>query len=175
MHQNTKAQCPKILQFMAFHEAGHKILYGRFGGNGNAVITKKRGRNRGEVIWGGQFRVLGSLAHVHQAMRNAGMDPGIELPENWEVLVGMAGLVAEEIFRRETDDPRVIADEIRERIMDGEASETDLDFMKIEDIDAFELNYADVELVWQYLQEDWELVQEEAGFLIEEALDGISA
>jgi hypothetical protein len=175
MHQNTKTHCPKILQFMAFHEAGHKILYGRFGGNGNAVITKKLDTKSGEVIWGGQFRVLGSLAHVHEAMRNAGMDLGIELPQNWEVLVGLAGLVAEEIFRGETNDPRVIADEIRERIMAGEASETDLDLMRIEDIDAFELSYGDVELVCQYLREDWELVEEEVGFLIEEALDGVSA
>jgi hypothetical protein len=159
---------------MAIHEAGHKILYERFGGSGEAVITKKRDGKGGEVIWGGQFRMAGDLALTREILQKHGIDPGIELPKNWEVLVGMAGLVAEEIFRGENDDPLFIADEIRERIMGGEVSDTDLQFMRIEDISAFELTYTDVELVWRYLKEDWELVEEEAGILIEEVLDAIA-
>lgn len=170
MQKSTQGQCPDIVQLMAIHEAGHKIIAERFGANGEAIITKKRGKKAGEVSWGGQFRMVGDLALTHEIMRKHGIDPGIELPENWQVLVGVAGLAAEEIFRGENDDPLFIADEIRERINGGEASDTDLEFMRIGDINAFELNYADVELVCRYLKEDWELVEEEAGALIEEAL-----
>jgi len=175
MDLNIKAQCPEMLRFAAFHEAGHKTLYERFGGNGEAVVTKKRGKKHGEVIWAGQFKIAGDLAQTHKAMRKFGLDPGIELPENWEVLVGLAGLVAEEILRGEFDDPSFIAEEIHSRIMGGDASDTDLAFMNIDDIDEFDLSYADVEVVWQYLREDWEAVQEEAEFLIEEALEDMAA
>lgn len=170
MQNNTKEQCLKIVKFMAIHEAGHKVIAERFGANGEALITKSRGKKRGEVCWGGQFRMVGDLALTREIMRKHGIDPGTELPENWQVLVGVAGLVAEEIFRGEYDDPLFMAAEIRERIMGGEASDTDLQFMRIDDLDAFELDYADVELVWKYLREDWALVEEEAAILVAEAL-----
>lgn len=47
--------------------------------------------------------------------------PAAELPANWKVLVGMAGLLAEDILSGTTNDTGAMADTLFLRISFGEA------------------------------------------------------
>lgn len=60
----------------AYHEVGHKMLDDRFGGAGEAVIWENESRNPEET----------ALEHGFDAP---------EPPANWNLHVGMAGLLAE--------------------------------------------------------------------------------
>lgn len=111
---------------------------------------------------------------MHDAIVRSGYTPA-ELPGNWRVLYGMAGLVAEEILRGETNDPEVITQDICVRIWMGEASASDMESMNITDTDDFELNSDEVTQAWRYLLEDWKKVQQEASYLIAEAASNSAA
>jgi hypothetical protein len=92
-----------------------------------------------------------------------------ELPANWRVLVGMAGLLAEEILSGETDDAGAMADTLFFRISFGEASTSDLAQMGVADIESCELGYEVVEEAVRLLREEWAAALEEAEYLIEAA------
>ncbi|MDR6469398.1 hypothetical protein SCB29_22105 [Paraburkholderia sp. SIMBA_055] len=87
------------------------------------------------------------------------------------MLVGIVGLVAEEILGDDTDDAGAIADAIHLKISDGEASASDLATMGITDFDSFELRDEVVEEAARILREGWQVVQQEADYLIECAAD----
>lgn len=46
----------KELLHAAYHEAGHKIVYERFGGDGYAVVWRNQGGASDERAWRGYFR-----------------------------------------------------------------------------------------------------------------------
>ncbi|ACB67696.1 MULTISPECIES: hypothetical protein [Burkholderia] len=91
------------LRNTAYHEAGHKLLYERFGGAGDAVVWKNESGNSEECAWLGQFRPRTCPEEMHKvALKHGFAVP--ELPANWKMLVGMSGLLAEEILSGETED-----------------------------------------------------------------------
>ncbi|MBC8639393.1 hypothetical protein IAG25_21430 [Caballeronia sp. EK] len=95
------------LRNAAYHEAGHKMLYERFGGAGDAVVWRHQSGNPEETAWIGQ-----SSSHLSRGDAQDGDDAGgtaPDLPTNWTVLVGMGGLLAETIVSGETDDIDVMA------------------------------------------------------------------
>lgn len=152
----------------AYHEAGHKAMYHRFGGAGDAVVCENLDRSPDEVAWRGQFRPRTCPQIMHDTAKRHGM-PAAELPDNWRALYGMAGLVAEGILGGETD-PEFIAGALDIKIACGEASASDLETMGITNITEFELNFDEVVQAWRFLVEDWPHVQNEAEYLIAEAL-----
>lgn len=156
------------LRDVAYHEAGHKMLYRRFGGDGDAVVWENESRNPEEKMWLGQFlpRTCPEMERRLALMRGATLP---ELPANWRVLVGMAGLLAEEILSGETDDAGAMVDTVFFRISFGEASTSDLAQMGITDIDSCELDYEVGEEAVRLLREEWAAVQDEAEYLIEAA------
>jgi hypothetical protein len=83
------------------------------------------------------------------------------------MLNGIAALVAEEVLSGETDDAGVVADVVRYKISDGEASATDLAAMGITDIANCQLSDEVVEVSVRMLQEGWLVVKREAEQLIE--------
>lgn len=81
----------------------------------------------------------------------------------------MAGLVAEEILRGETN-PEFVAGVLDTRIFCGDVSASDRDSMGITDTVDFELNIEEVETACRYLVDNWVLVEQEAESLIADAL-----
>ncbi|MFM0152884.1 hypothetical protein [Paraburkholderia sediminicola] len=158
------------LRNAAYHEAGHKMLYERFGGAGDAVVWKNESGNPEETAWLGQFRPR----TCPEVMRKTALNHGFaapELPANWKILVGMAGLLAEDILSGETDDAGAMADTLFFRISNGEASASDLAQMSVTDIENCGLSYEAVEEVVRLLREGWPVVQQDAEHLIESAAD----
>jgi hypothetical protein len=156
------------LRLAAYHEAGHKAIYHRFGGAGDAVIWENPNRSPDEAAWRGQFRPRTCPQIMHDNAIRHGM-PAVDLPDNWRALYGMAGLVAEGILGGETD-PEFIAGALDIKIACGEASASDLETMGITNIIEFELNFEEVVQAWRFLVEDWPHIQNEAEYLIAEAL-----
>lgn len=161
------------LRAAAYHEAGHKSMCRRFGGDGDAVVWKNPSRKPDERAWFGQFRMRVCPQAMHDSYKRAG-HPSAELPTNWKALLGMAGAVAEEIMTGPNNSAELIAEELAHRTMYGAMSSTDLAQMGITDIFEFELDVDEVEQVRLYLKEDWPSIREEAEYLIAEAssLDG---
>lgn len=92
----------------AYHEVGHKVLHECFGGAGDAVVWRNESRNPDERAWLGQLHPR----MFPEAIREAALENGLaapELPGNWKMLVGTAGLLAEEILSGETDDAGAMA------------------------------------------------------------------
>ncbi|WP_341313737.1 hypothetical protein WN982_20640 [Paraburkholderia sp. IMGN_8] len=158
------------LRNAAYHEAAHKMVYERFGGAGDAVVWRNESGNPDEKAWFGQFRPRTCPEEMRTIALASGVS-ALDLPSNWKMLVGIAGLVAEEILSDDTDDAGAIADAIYLKISDGEASASDLATMGITDIDSFELRYEVVEEAARILREGWRVVQQEAEYLIEFATD----
>ncbi|BBA43935.1 MULTISPECIES: hypothetical protein [Burkholderia] len=152
----------------AYHEAGHKMLYERFGGAGDPVVWKNDSGNPDESAWFGQFRPR----TCPEVMRAIALNHGFaapELPANWKMLVGMAGLLAEEILSGETEDTGAMADSLVLKISFGEASASDLALMGVTDTERCGLSYDVVDEVVRMLREGWSVVQEEAEYLIASA------
>ncbi|MBC8745344.1 MULTISPECIES: hypothetical protein [Paraburkholderia] len=158
------------LRNAAYHEAGHKMLYERFGGAGDAVVWKNESGNPEETAWFGQFRPRTCPEVMCKTALNHGFTAP-ELPANWKILVGMAGLLAEDILSGETDDAGAMADTLFFRISNGEASASDLALMSVTDIDSCGLSYEVVEEVVRLLREGWRVVQQEAEYLMKSAAD----
>lgn len=156
------------LRNTAYHEAGHKLLYERFGGAGDAVVWKNESGNSEECAWLGQFRPRTCPEEMHKvALKHGFAVP--ELPANWKMLVGMSGLLAEEILSGETEDTGAMADSLFLKISFGEASASDLALMGVTDIEGCGLSYDVVDEVVRMLREGWSVVQEEAEYLIASA------
>lgn len=169
MNQLTKEELhAHDLQVCAYHEAGHRIMYRRFGGDGDAVVWKNLSGNPDEMAWRAHFRPRTCPQVMHDLAKRAGF-PAADLPDNWRVLYGMAGLVAEEILRGETD-PEFVAGALYVEIVCGEVSASDLESIGISNIDDFEFDSEVVETAWRYLTEDWSLVQHDAEYLIADAV-----
>lgn len=156
------------LRNAAYHESAHKLVYERFGGAGDALVWRSERGSPEEVAWFGHFRPR----TCPEEMRTIALTSGVsvpDLPENWKVLVGIAGLVAEEILSDETGDVGAIADALQFRISNGEASAADLALMGIIDVDNCALSYEVVKEAARILREGWRVVQQEADYLIASA------
>jgi hypothetical protein len=86
------------------------------------------------------------------------MDLLLRVARERKVLVGMAGLLAEEILNGEADDVSTVADNMFFRISFGEASKSDLEQMGVTDIDNRELSYEVIEEAVRLLRQEWALV-----------------
>ncbi|WP_174948394.1 hypothetical protein [Burkholderia contaminans] len=169
MIQFTEEQiAARELRNTAYHEAARKMLYERFGGAGDAVVWKNESGNPNESAWLGQFRPR-TCPEVTRTIALNHAFPAPELPANWKMLVGMAGLLAEEVLSGETDDTGAMADTLFLRISFGAASASDLAHTGVTDIDSCGLSYEVVDEVVQMLREGWPVVQEEAEYLIKSA------
>lgn len=168
------------LSVAAHHEAGHKIMLEHFGCFGDAVVWRNPNPNPAENTWFGHCRFLCPLLQREQSKslrRLAGKLPEemrssmdlrpVKLPKHWALLIGVAGLVAEQIFDG-IDDPRWAAERIHEEIQSGWASDTDLRGMGIGDIYDYDvaLITRGIRRAYSLLLKDWDLVQKEAESLI---------
>lgn len=160
----------KDLRFTAIHEAGHKVMHNLLGGFCEAVMWKNPNGGRYEKYWLGQCRLNAAPLVMHEPRVRSGCTLGFEPPANWEVLVGLAGIVAEEILEGENDDPEIIADNIDSRIPMGDVSDTDLELMNITNRENYKLSTETIEQVWRSLRENWSWVEQQAQYLIEEVL-----
>jgi hypothetical protein len=158
------------LRKAAYHEAGHKIIYELFGGAGDAVVWKNESGNPDEVSWLGQFRPRTCAEQMHEIWARAGLDVP-PLPFNWRAMYGMAGIVAEQILRGETE-VEFIAGNLYLRICCDEISATDLASIGVTDTDDFEVDMEGVEQCVHHLLEHWPRVQVEAESLIADASAG---
>jgi hypothetical protein len=96
------------LRNVAYREADHKMLGKGFGGAGDAVIWRNESGDPEERAWRGQFRPRTSPEVARSVSLQLGL-PVAELPLNRRVIVGMAGLLAEELLTADADDVRVLA------------------------------------------------------------------
>jgi hypothetical protein len=166
---SEKEVAARELRRAAYHEVGHKVMCERFGGTGCAVVWRNPSGNWDESAWLGQFRQRICPEAQHRAWSANGLDVPA-LPLNWKVLVGMAGLLAEELLIGETDDAEVVAYNIYVMIKHGAASATDLDAMGISDATNFDLSCDVVEQGMRILREAWSRVQSEAESIIADAI-----
>lgn len=155
------------LRKAAYHEAGHKIIYELFGGAGDAVVWKNESGNPDEMAWLGQFRPRTCVEQMHEIWARAGLDVS-PLPLNWRAMYGMAGVVAEQILRGETE-VEFIAGNLYLRICCDEISATDLASIGVTDVDDFEVDIEGVEQCVLHLLEHWLQVKQEAEYLIANA------
>lgn len=115
---------------IAFHEVAHAAVCQCFGGAGKAEIWPNTEQNiaAGEKAWLGHFQMFAepeTLALDEQTKLLLGVWP---TPNNWRVLLGMAGLVAESMADGITDADE-IACSIDDAINADEISKTDHDMM----------------------------------------------
>ncbi|HJW55105.1 MAG TPA: hypothetical protein VJ577_07525 [Burkholderiaceae bacterium] len=155
------------LRKAAYHEAGHKIIYELFGGAGDAFVWKNESGNPDEVAWLGQFRPRTCAEQQHEIWARDGLDVP-PLPSNWRAMYGMAGAIAEQILRGETE-VEFIAGNLYLRICCDEISATDLASIGVTDIDDFEVDIESVEQCINYFFEHWLQVTQEAEYLIANA------
>jgi hypothetical protein len=101
----------------AYHEAAHNMVDERFGGAGDTVVWRSRSGNPEERAWRGQSHPR-TCPEAMGAIALASRFSAPDLPANWRMLVGIAGLVAEEILGDDTDDAGAIADAIHLKISD---------------------------------------------------------
>lgn len=145
-----KALAKREKRKASFHEAAHAAVCARFGGCGVAEVWQNTAPNilAGEKAWLGQFKMFAAPGTLRMDEETRTALGALPVPENWRVLVGMAGLVAEHIADGETD-AEEIAILIADTIDDGEASQTDLHFM------GENWNLSDVAEVMQLLLNMW--------------------
>lgn len=138
----------------AFHEAGHSAVCLGFGGAGKAEIWRNTAQNvdAGEKAWLGHFKTFaepGTLVIDDQTKQILGVLP---VPNNWRVLFGMAGLVAERIADGITD-AEEIACSIDDAIDADEISRTDHDAIGVD------WSVSDVTTVVQLLLNRWPAIE----------------
>lgn len=130
------------LRRAAYHEAAHKVLCERFGGSGYVSLWRNDAERvqAGECAWRGRFHVVVFPWQANEERKAQGVKQ-VRLPEWSREYICMAGMLAE-IHLDDIDnqarygsrdakngwlnDAGFIADELREMIARGEASETDL-------------------------------------------------
>lgn len=155
------------LRRIAYHEAGHKIVYELFGGAGDAVVWKNETESPDQAAWLGQFRPRACVEQTHKLWERAGWNVPA-LPSNWHAMYGMAGIVAEQIMNGEKE-AEYIAGNLFLKICCDEISATDLAAIGVTNVDDFEVDLEAVEQCLQHLLEHWSAVQVEADSLIADA------
>lgn len=154
------------LRDAAYHEAAHAVLMMRFGGEGNALVWRNFSDDPSEPLWRGQFRWWICPQARRKTAASVGR-PAMAVAQDWEVLVAVAGMVAEEIVNGNRD-PALVAEAVSSQIGMGTASRTDLELMGIREGCDFDPDWLDQNIyqAHRYLTQDWVLVQEMAEYLI---------
>ncbi|WP_262964418.1 hypothetical protein [Methylobacter psychrophilus] len=155
----------KVKKSMCFHEVGHHVIYSCFGGVGEIEIRRiplsiPRDWDN-ERLFSGRCKMFiepGQTNYSDDVKSRLRMLP---VPENWRVLVGLAGLVAEYIAEYIADgeadeiDAWVIAERIGNAIEMDEMSETDLALA------GDDWGEPEVESVLKILLDRWEDVEQQ--------------
>jgi hypothetical protein len=164
----TKIQLKRIAERekrqAAFHEAGHAAVCSHFGGVGKPEVWSNSSQNikEGERAWRGKFEIFaepGTVLIDEETNLALGLIV-LPAPENWRVLFGIAGLVAEYIADGVTS-AEEIAYSIDDAIMMNEVSRSDLDWM------GEDWEVTDVAEVLQLLLDMWPDIERNAAWLIE--------
>ncbi|MDO8811478.1 MAG: hypothetical protein Q7J38_05545 [Gallionella sp.] len=144
----------------SFHEAGHAAICSRLGGYGTAMVWRNTAQRikTGERAWLGTFKMYFKPGTVNMDRKTKLALGVIPITKNWRVLLGMAGLVAENIADGITDADE-IAGIIFDAIMVDEVSQTDKDLMGIH------WRVRDVAKVVKLLQDKWPEVERVAASL----------
>jgi hypothetical protein len=142
-----------------FHEAGHAAVCHCFGGHGLAEVWQNTAQNvdAGQSAWLGHFKTFiepGSLVVSDEIRQLMGVLP---VPNNWRVLFGMAGLVAEHVADGITDAAEIM-DSIVGALMYGDVSDTDAAAM------GTEWGVADVAKVVQILRDRWPAIERDVSW-----------
>lgn len=109
----------------AFHEACHAAVIRHFGGYATPSIWRNESGNPDEKAWLGTCKMFaepGAMAIADETKAQFEIQPA---PENWRVLVGLAGIVGEQLLNGATD-PEEISCYWDEAIEMGELSATDM-------------------------------------------------
>jgi hypothetical protein len=180
------------LRKVAYHESAHKVLCERFGGTGHVELWRNDADriHAGECAWRGRFYVA-VFPWVANAERKAAGIKQVRDPVWSREYICMAGLLSE-IMLDDLDsqaehgsddaengwlyDAGFVADELRNRIEQGEASETDLSGMGV---GTYENEGGEIEVMgWKnrlvltgirMVREEWPKIVIEAERLIESA------
>ena len=157
-----KAIAERERNMSAIHEAAHAGLCSKYGGVGVPSVWKNTAKNvmAGQKAWLGTFKMFAEPGTIQMNDKARIALAVLTPPDNWRVLVGMAGLVAEQIADGVTD-AEEIAILIDDVIAMGEASETDVDLM------GDDWKVSDVAKVLQTLLEMWPDIEREAAALRE--------
>lgn len=143
----------------AIHECGHAAVCAHFGGIGVPEIWKNTAEkvNAGETAWLGKCSILvePTTVLIDSELRLA---PGIlPVPQNWKVLVGMAGLIADYIHDEclivDYVDVELLAESIKGDISRNHVSQIDVDWM------GESWGVSDVVCVLQLLFDRWEEIE----------------
>lgn len=186
MNEQLVEEVPELdtLYQSANHEAGHKIMLESFGCYATAEVWKNVSGNPDEYLWCGHCRYICPLVQQQNAknlrlqaakfpdeLRNRVELRTVKLPSNWRMLVGVAGLVAEQIYAG-IDDPAWVVELVLNEIENGYASDTDLAGMGISDIYNIDkvTTKRGIRQAFRHLLKSWQLVQDEAKFLVACAL-----
>ena len=143
----------------SFHEAGHAAICFRFGGSGVAQIWRNTPANIkvGQRAWLGSFVVFAEPESLMMDEVIRGILGVVPAPENWRILLGMAGLVAEQIANDVTDAYEIYYS-IKTLIGLDQVSKSDLDLMG-------DWQFSDVVDVVYLLIQRWFEIERHAGWL----------
>ena len=146
----------------AYHEAGHMVMARRYGGQCEGFVCENDLARvaDGEKAWRGQtvLYVPPGLCSYSGEVQQA-LDIVTPVPDNWMVLYGLAGFVAESIAYGVTDADEIFF-QLEYAIANAELSETDMA--------AIGENWtgADVQMARDITTEDWHKVERIAGELM---------
>jgi len=157
------ARQEKIL--VAYHEAGHERILSYFGGNGDAKIWENTSESASlgeEKAWLGHVKVYAEIGSLTKIGDHLFAEP----TKNAIILVGLAGLVSEEIYKNKRNEftcnfEHDLFETINELITLGEVSETDLEMI------GTEFCLEDVKQCLDLLVKFWDDVVKKAEWLIE--------
>ncbi|MFA6312654.1 MAG: hypothetical protein WCV99_16895 [Sterolibacterium sp.] len=140
----------------SLHEIGHATVCARFGGSGRIDIWRNSKDNvaAGEKAWLGTFRMLAKPGSLQLTEEMAAMLHELPTPRNWRVLLGLAGIVCEQIGNGITDIDDITG-EVQAMIEMGDASESDAALIG-EDWDE-----TDIEVVVKLLMDSWPNIERE--------------
>jgi hypothetical protein len=136
-------------QLAAIHESAHKHLVLSYGGLASAEIFKSKSVSPSDKFWIGECNIYSRPIAGSPATGPGATQPA---PADWNVRVGLAGFIAEQMHEGQ-DDPAVILEEYGFARGNGEISNTDLELIGEEAFDE-----GDVEAIMQELRVQWESI-----------------
>lgn len=144
---------------LARHEIGHAHIVRRFGGYATAEIWRTATSSHDERTWSGTCKIYLVPGKMTMDRKTKSLLKILPAPKNWLVLVGLAGIVGEEVGSGERD-PAQIYETVNDAILSGYVSDTDLE--QIED----KFCVADIAQVVKLLVEDLDQFNLEVNHLL---------
>lgn len=156
----TKEVEVRELRAAAVHECAHAVMTQRFGGVANPFIWRNLSGNQDEKAWLGTCTIVVEPDSIDWSDLPAEMAHLIKpTPDNWRVLVGLAGVVAEAMDRSEdTAD----AWEVIDLIYINGISPTDAALVGAD----YDYGYDDIETLMNMLREEWSTLISKAELLM---------